>query len=464
MKNDFNYEMLLNAVKTYSLEYIEGLDNMPAYPGEDSIAGLDNFREDLPEKSQDPMKVLEMLNTYGAPGTCASGGGRQFGFVQGGLLPVAHGAQWLVDTWNQNAGLYAMSPAASVIEEVAEGWISDLFGFPKGSAMGLVTGSANGLMTCFIAARNELMKRQGWNVKVKGFRNAPPMRVVLSEDAHGTVKDALFNLGFGREELEFVPVDKLGRMIPEKVPHLDEKTLFILQAGHIVGGSFDPIDELADLGRAAGAWIHVDGAFGLWAAVSEKQKHLVIGLDKVDSCNMDAHKTLNAGYDNSIILCRHRDALESALALQGSYIKEDSEKDPKFKLPPRNGSSYTTEMSRRARGIVLWAVLKQLGREGLAEMIDQMCECTSYFADKLKEIGYDVPNPPFFNQFFFKLPTDEETLAALGHLQSSGITWMGGAKWKGADVIRISISSVNITRDSIDSCLPAFEKALHLDS
>ncbi len=446
------YRKVLDKAKVCSEEYLDGLSQMPAYPDSKAVEALSIFDEPMPASSSKPEEVIELLSKYGAPATCASSGGRGFGFVQGGILPAALGASWLVDTWNQNAGFYDMSPVSAAIEGVAEKWVTRLFGFPDGSAMGLVTGSATGLLTCFIAARNELISRQGWDVRKQGFKKAPPIRIVLSAEAHSTVMNALYHLGFGTDEMEFVPVDHYGRMIPSKVPALDNRTLLILQAGHIVGGSYDPIDELTDMGRAAGAWVHVDGAFGLWAAVSDKQKHFVKGLGKADSCNMDAHKTLNSGYDNSIILCRDRSALESSLALGGSYVSSTT--------PNRNNNNYTPEMSRRARGIILWAALKELGRDGLEKLIDNMCRCTEYFAERLEEIGYEKPNPVFFNQFFIKLPTDEETKKALAHLQSSGITWMGGATWKGSHVIRISVSSISITKDSIDECLPAFREAI----
>lgn len=483
-----DYRSLLEQVKDQAFEYLELLKDMPAYPDESSISDLMKLDEPMPDASSDPSEVMELLHRYGSPATCASGGGRNFGFVLGGQLPVAHAAGWMVDTWNQNAGFFDMSPAAAILEGIAEKWIVDLFGFPEGTAMGLVTGSANGLLTCFVTARNEIARRQGWDIRRQGFRNAPPMRIVLSEEAHSTVLASLYELGFGTDEMEFVPVDEYGRMIPSKVPALDDHTLFILQAGHIVGGSYDPLEELTELGCKAGAWIHVDGAFGLWAAASENQKHYVKGLEKADSCNMDAHKTLNAGYDNSIILCRNRSALGSSLALGGSYVKSSaaggsSFNDPantasqlqknsdlvpdishpkrnnKDLLPKRNNNDYTTEMSRRARGVILWSVLKQLGRSGLQKMIDHMCSCTEYFAAEIENIGFEKPNPVFFNQFFIKLSTDEQTLAALSYLQTSGITWMGSAKWKGTDVIRISVSSVEITRETIDECLPVFRKA-----
>ncbi|MBQ9180070.1 MAG: aspartate aminotransferase family protein, partial [Firmicutes bacterium] len=224
-KNSNEYKAVLEKAKAASENYLDNLRSMPAYPGKEALDNLSVFDEPMPKASSNPEEVIELLSKYGAPATCASSGGRSFGFVQGGILPAALGASWLVDTWNQNAGFYDMSPVSAAIEGVAEKWVTRLFGFPDGSAMGLVTGSATGLLTCFIAARNELIGRQGWDVKKQGFKKAPPIRIVLSEEAHSTVMNALYHLGFGTDEMEFVPVDHYGRMIPSKVPGLDDRTL-----------------------------------------------------------------------------------------------------------------------------------------------------------------------------------------------------------------------------------------------
>ena len=443
-------QSLLDQAASYSKEYLKNINTMPVWPSADSVAALEKLRTPLPETETDPAEVLSLLNQYAAPATTANLGGHYFGYVTGGLLPIAHAAQWLVDTWNQNSAMYAMSPAASVLEEICEKWVADLFGFPEGTAMSLVTGSSNGILVSLITARNELLRKKGWDVHKQGYKNAPPIRIVLGAGAHGAVLGALYYLGFGTDELEFVPIDECGRMIPEKVPALDDSTLFILQAGHVCGGAYDPIDTLVEMGNKAGAWVHVDGAFGLWAAVTPKQAHHVKGLGKASSCNFDAHKTLNAGYDNSIVLCRNRDALRSAMASGGSYLAFSKHRD---------GSTYATEMSRRARGIVLWAVLRQLGRQGLADLMDHLCECTEYFAEKLVEAGFEMPNPPFFNQFFVKCDTEEHTKAVLERIQSSGKVWSSSAVWEGETVMRMSVCSHMTTIRDIEESVEVYRSA-----
>ena len=441
---------LLDQVLSYTKEYFDGVEHMPAWPSAERIADLETLRTPLPETKSDPAEVIALLNRYAAPATTGSMGGHFYGFVNGGLLPVAHAAQWLIDTWNQNTAMYAMSPAASVLEDIAEKWVAELFGFPEGTAMSLVTGSSNGILVSLIVARNELLRRQGWDVQKQGYKNAPSIRIVLSAGAHGAVLGALYYLGFGTDELEFVPVDHFGRMIPEKVPPLDAHTLLILQAGHICGGAYDPIETLVEMGNKAGAWVHVDGAFGLWAAVTPKQAHFVKRLEKADSCNVDAHKTLNAGYDNSIVLCRNRKALQSAMTVGGSYLTFSEHRD---------GSTYATEMSRRARGIVLWAVLRQLGKQGIAELMDHLCDCTDYFASQMVEAGFQMPNPPFFNQFFVKCDTEEHTKAVLAKIQASGTVWSGGAVWEGETVMRMSVCSHMTTHQSIEESVAVYKAA-----
>ncbi len=435
----------------YARSYLRRAGDLPAFPDREALAALDVFKEPLPEKGTDPEAVLSLLTEKGEKGVCPTAGGRYYGFVLGGMLPIATAASFVTDAWNQNAALYSMSPTAATLEEVAEDWVADLFGFPKGTAMGLVTGSANALLTSFIAARNTLLARQGWDLHRQGMTKSPGIRVVLSAEAHSAVLGALYYLGIGTEELEFVPVDEHGRMIPEAVPPLDERTLFILQAGHICGGSYDPSDELGDIGNEAGAWVHVDGAFGLWARVTPGWEHVLKGLEKADSCNMDIHKTLNGGYDSSILLYKDREALLAALAVGGSYLATGAGRD---------GSGYATEMSRRARGIVLWAILKQLGREGVSALMKHLTDMTCYFAEGMEKAGYELIQPPCFNQFACRAGTEEETMRALAYVQNSGITWSGSSDWKGETVMRFSVCSCATTEEDIDAALAVYRAAL----
>ena len=446
------YKDLLNQVTAYSSEYIGGLEEKRAYPAPEQLAMLKEFVEPLPESGTKAAEVLELLHHVGSPATTAQTGGRYFGFVSGGLLPVAHGAAWLSDTWNQNGALYLMSPAASQLEQVCESWVRELFGLPNDTALGLVTGSSNALICALAAARNELYHRRGYDLTAKGLRNAPQLRVVLGAGAHSAVRSALSILGFGSEELEVVPVDRLGRIIPEKVPTLDDRTLLILQAGNVNGGAYDNFDTLCDMAHDSGAWVHIDGAFGLWAACSRKYRHLTGGFEKADSWVTDAHKTLNAGYDCGLVLCRYREALAAALAASGSYIAYSEGRD---------GMRYSTEMSRRTRGVMLWAVLKQLGREGVERLIDRLCDNTAYFAEKMQSAGFVLINPPQFNQFMLRCESEEETKQLLKTVQDSGVCWCGSSIWEGQFVIRVSVCSHATTREDIDKSVEAFKNALY---
>ena len=261
------YTELLEQVKDYALDYLSGVQERPVFPKEEALAALDTLEKPLPQEGTAPAEVMEQLHTIGAPATTAQTGGRYFGFVNGGLLPVAHAAQWLADTWNQNGALYLMSPTAARLEDLCERWVVQLLGLPEGTAMGLVTGSANALLCALAAARNELLRRQGYDAAESGLRNAPAIRVVLGEGAHATVRSALSLLGIGAAEVETVPMDALGRMDARYLPELDGRTLLILQAGNVNGGGFDPIRDLCEKARAAGAWVHIDGAFVLWAVL-----------------------------------------------------------------------------------------------------------------------------------------------------------------------------------------------------
>ena len=447
---DKQYGGLLEQVSQYAFDYINTIYQKPPFPDEKAIQELNVFDEELPFDGVDAFAVIKQLHEIGSPATTAEIGGRFFGFVNGGLFPVAHAAEWLADTWNQNSALYVMSPVTSKLEMICELWIVQLLRLEPQTAMGLVTGSSNAIICALAAARNELLNRQGYSISEKGFRNAPPLHVLISEEAHSSVKAALSVLGFGTDEIEMLATDELGRIKIETVPKLDKNTLLILQAGNVNGGSFDPIDKLCDMARAAGAWVHIDGAFGLWAAASKKYRVLTKGIEKADSWSVAAHKTLNAGYDCGIVLCRHRNALVSALQANGSYIAYGTQRD---------GMLYTTEMSRRARAIPLWAVLKTLGSSGVENLVDTLCGHTEYFAEQLKKVGYTLVNPPVFNQFMIACETEEQTAQILRIVQNSGICWCSGSQWKGKNIIRISVCSHMTTKNDIDISVAVFKAA-----
>ena len=444
------YIGLLEQAKRYSEEYICNIDNMPVFPKPESLESLALFSETMPKTSSDPFEVIASLHNIGSKATTASTGGRYFGFVNGGLLPIAHAAEWLVDTWNQNSALYFMSPISSKLEEICELWLVELFGLKKGTAAGIVTGTSNSLICAFSAARHHLLQKQGYDLTEKGMRNAPPIRVIIGAGAHSSVKAALSVLGFGTKEIEVVPVDDYGRINVDKLPTLDSHTLLIIQAGNVSGGAYDPIDTLCETARKADAWVHIDGAFGLWAAASRKQRHLVAGLENADSYSVDAHKTLNAAYDCGIVLCRHRDSLIRALQASGSYIQYSQHRD---------GMLYTTEMSRRSRSVILWAVLKQLGADGVEQLVDSLCDNTAYFARELEKAGFHLVNPACFNQFIIKCETPEKTRQVLEFVQNSGVCWCGSSQWNDELVIRISVCSHSTTHEDIDICVGTFKEA-----
>lgn len=449
-KNAETYRELLEQTAYYAQKYISEVREKTPFPGEEDLEKLKEFDQELPQTETDASEVIRELYEIGVHGTTAEIGGRFFGFVNGGLLPAAHAAEWLADTWNQNAALYVMSPTVSKLESICERWIVQLLGLAPETAMGLVTGSSNAIICALAAARNEMYRRQGYNVAEKGLRNAPALRIVISADAHSAVRAALSVLGIGSEEIETIPTDEQGRIKTADVPELDAHTILIIQAGNVNGGSFDPIDELCDLANKVGAWVHIDGAFGLWAAASRKYRYLTKGMEKADSWSVDAHKTLNAGYDCGIVLCRHRDALASALQANGAYIQYGAQRD---------GMLYTTEMSRRARAIPLWAVLRSLGADGVEKLIDTLCGHAEYFAEQLQKAGYHLVAPPALNQFMISCGSEEKKAALLRYIQNSGVCWCSGSKWKGESIIRVSVCSCATTKEDIDKSVEVFRAA-----
>lgn len=441
---------LFEHIKSHALDYMSSILDKPVFPEEKSIKGLDVFREPLQEGHLSPYDIVDLLHENGSPATVAQTGGRYFGFVDGGIVPSALAAKWLSDTWDQNAGLYVMSPVASVLEEVCEKWIVDLLKLPEGTAAGFVSGSSTATLCGLTAGRNYLLEQSGYDVSKKGLFGAPEIRVILGEGAHSTVYKALSILGLGSERLIKVPTDSQGRIIADSVPDLDNRTLLILQAGNVNSGAFDSFETLCKKARDAGAWVHVDGAFGLWAAASEKLSHLASGIELADSWSVDAHKTLNAPYDNGIVLCRKRDALTNALHMTGSYIIYSSNRD---------GMLYTTDMSRRARIVELWATLKSLGRKGVSELVEDLHEKAVYFAKSLEEKGFIIRNEVCFNQVLASLENSSATEKALKLIQESRECWCGGAKWENESVIRISVCSYRTTYEDIDRSVKAFAKA-----
>jgi glutamate/tyrosine decarboxylase-like PLP-dependent enzyme len=441
---------LFEQAKNQATEYMEGVFDRPVFPTAAALAGLAAFDEPLPAGPCEPAAMLRQLHQNGSKATVASTGGRYFGLVVGSVFPPVVAARWLADAWDQCAALHASSPVASKLEAVCERWLIELLGLPAGCAAGFVGGSSTATAVGLAAARHELLRRQGWDVNAKGLFGAPPIRVVIGAEAHGTVFKALALLGLGRERVELVPVDGQGRMVAAAMPALDERTLVFAQAGNVNTGAFDPFEEICDRAAAGGAWVHVDGAFGLWAAAVPRLRHLVRGVERADAWSVDAHKTLNAPYDNGIILCRHPEAVVTAMQNTGAYIIYGQDRD---------GMLYTPEMSRRAHGVELWATLKSLGRDGAAELVSGLCDRAVQAAGLLREAGFRILNEVVFNQVLVACDSKEQTLATMARLQASGECWCGGSTWQGTTAIRLSVSSWATTAQDIERTVAAFVAA-----
>jgi len=440
----------LEAARHAALAYLDGLAKRPVYPTPNAIAALRGFVETFPDRPGGAREIVEQLDRLGSPATVATAGGRYFGFVIGGTLPAALAARWLADAWDQNSILYTLSPVNAVLEEVCESWLRDIFALPEETAAGFVNSTATAILCGLAAARWRLFQRLDWDINAKGFAGAPRLRIVTGDHTHATVMKAVALLGFGTDTVERVPVDDQGRLLVDRLPPLDDRTILILQAGNVNSGAFDPLVPLCDAARAAGAWVHIDGAFGLWAAASPRLAALCDGLGKADSWSVDAHKTLNAPYENGIVLCRDREALVAAMRTSGSYLLYSDQRD---------GMLYTAELSRRSRAAELWATLKALGRDGLATLVETFHDHAVRFAEGLRVEGFDILNDVAFNQVLVGCTDQAEADKMAAHIQESGESWVGGALWFGRPVLRISVCSWATTAADIDRGIAAFVAA-----
>ncbi len=394
--------------------------------------------------------MLALLNKYGSPATVSQIGGRYFGLVNGGIIPTGLAAKWLNDFWDQNSPLYVTSPIVSTLETVVENWLKQLFGLPEETVAGFVSGTSMAIMCGLAAARYRIYKKLGWNINENGLIGAPRLRIVAGKHTHGTVLKAVALLGFGKNSIEWVEVDEEGRILPEQIPELDEKTILILQAGNVNSGSFDSFQEICDRAYLADSWVHIDGAFGLWVAGSEKLKSLTKGIEKADSWSVDGHKTLNTPYDSGVVLCKDKDALISALQATGSYIVYGDNRD---------GMLYTPEMSRRARAVELWATLKYLGKDGVDNLVYGLHQRATQFAKELSEEGFKILNDVVFNQVLVACESDSETEKVLINIQDLRECWCGGSQWFGKRVIRISVCSWSTTSEDVTRSVASFVKA-----
>ena len=429
-----------------SRRYLAGLGGRHVGPDRDAVAQLGALAGPLQDGPTDPAQVIGMLDEYGSPATTAMAGPRFFGMVIGGSLPVTTAASWLATAWDQNTGLHVLTPGTAAIEEYAHAWLLDVLGLPPECGTGFVTGGTMANFTALAAARHALHEREGWDVEADGMFGAPPITVLLGEEAHPTVRKSLGMLGFGRTRAIDVPADDQGRMRADALPDVEGPVLIITQAGNVNTGSFDPIGEVCQWARSRKAWVHVDGAFGLWAAAAPARKHLLTGYEQADSWATDAHKWLNVPYDSGIAFVRDSDALRSAMAISAAYLPTEDRREP---------SHYTPELSRRARGVEVWAALKSLGRSGVADMIERCCAHATRFADKLGDAGYEILNDVVLNQVLVSFGEPETTTRTIAAIQDDGTCWAGGTVWQGRTAMRISVSNWSTTTADVDMSVDA---------
>jgi glutamate/tyrosine decarboxylase-like PLP-dependent enzyme len=433
---------LLAATAARATRYIDEIDRRSVVPAPEAIADLETLGGPLPEGPSDPLEVLAILDEIGSPATVATTGGRYFGFVIGGTLPAALAANWLAGAWDQNAAMQVMSPVAAKLEEIVQSWVLDLLGLPAGSAAGFVTGTTMANFSGLAAARSALLQRAGWNLEEDGMFGAPPIQVVVGQEVHVSVLRALTMLGLGRSRVVTVPADGQGRMRPDSLPPLNSNTLLCLQAGNVNTGAFDPAREICARARDAGAWVHVDGAFGLWAAVSPLYAPLLDGVERADSWAIDCHKWLNVPYDSGMAVVRDPEHLRRALSWgNAAYLAQGAGREP---------WQFTPDASRRARGVELWAAMRSLGRSGLREMIERNCRQARMFADRLRSAGFRILNEVVLNQVLVSFGSPEETKRVIADLQSDGTCWCGGTVWQGHTAMRISVSSWSTTDDDVE--------------
>ena len=441
-----NTRSLLADAAARAATYLEGLPSRGVAPTPEAVAALADFDRPFPEHPIAAASVLRQLDETGSPGTGASAGGRYFGFVIGATLPAALAANMLASAWDQNAGLVVISPTTAKLETIALRWLLDALHLPSTSAAGFVTGATMANFTCLAAARHSLLAHAGWDVEEQGLFGAPPLTVVVGDEVHVTALKALAMLGLGRARVTRVPADAQGRMRADKLPPLDDRTILLLQAGNVNTGAFDPMAEIIPRARDAGAWVHVDGAFGLWAAATPSRAALIAGVEDADSWALDAHKWLNVPYDSGVAICRDRDALRGATAVSAAYLVQGAEREP---------CEYVPELSRRARGVDVWAALSALGRSGITEMIERNCRQATRFADGLREAGYEILADVVLNQVLVSFGDDETTRRVIAGIQTDGTCWCGGTVWHGRTAMRISVSSWATTDADVELSLAA---------
>jgi glutamate/tyrosine decarboxylase-like PLP-dependent enzyme len=441
---------LLNLTAETAARYLENLEDRSVAPSLEAVAGLTELDEPLPEMPMEAGCVLEALDRIGSPATTGMAGRRYFGFVIGGSLPAALAANWLAGAWDQCPGLFAASPIGTVLEEVSLGWLLDVLKLPVGSGGAFVTGATVANFTALAAARHAVLARAGWDVEADGLFGAPPITVVVGDEVHPSLIKALGMLGLGRSRVVRVPVDGQGRMRATEMPLLSGPAIVCMQAGNVNTGAFDPAAEICARAHLSGAWVHVDGAFGLWAAATPKYARLVEGVADADSWATDAHKWLNVPYDSGLAFVRDAAALKSAMSVTAAYLPQGGHREP---------SQYTPELSRRARGVEIWAALKSLGRTGLADLIERNCRLARHFAKGLQQGGCEILNEVALNQVLVSFGDAARTRQVIERVQRDGTCWCGPTDWQGRTAMRISVSSWATRDEDVERSVAAILRA-----
>jgi glutamate/tyrosine decarboxylase-like PLP-dependent enzyme len=438
---------LLHDVTQRSINYLNTIDDRSVAPTAEAVSALDELDMPLPKSATNPADVIRILDEVGSPATMVNAGGRFFGFVNGGALPASVAANWLAGAWDQNAGLATSSPVGQRLEEIALKWVLDVLGFPAECGVGFVTGATMANFTGLAAARHTILKRHGWDVEAHGLYGAPEIKVVVSDEVHVSLLKGLMLLGLGRERVTRVPTDGQGRMRVDALPPLDDHTILCIQAGNVNTGAFDPASEIIPVAHEAGAWVHVDGAFGLWAAAAPNRAHLMAGFAQADSWATDGHKWLNVPYDSGLAIVRDPRAMRETFTSRAAYLlMDDSNREP---------NEFVPDMSRRARGVEVWAAMLSLGKDGLAEMIEGCCRHATRFAEGLRDAGFEVLNEVVINQVMVSFGEPEHTTRIVSEIQKEGTLWVGTTQWQGRTAMRISVSSWKTSDADVEKSLEA---------
>jgi glutamate/tyrosine decarboxylase-like PLP-dependent enzyme len=450
--NPLNKRSLLHDTALRAERYLEGLRDRRVSPSEQAIQHLSELDHPFPPEPTSPEEVVEILDRVGSPATVASAGGRYFGFVIGGVLPAALAANWLAGAWDQNTGLFVATPIATVLEEVSLRWLLDALKLPPECGGAFVTGATVANFTALAAARHAVLEQAGWNVEADGLFGAPPITVVVGAEAHPSLIKSLGLLGLGRNRVVTVPTDSQGRMRADAFPNIEAPAIVCIQAGNVNTGAFDPAEEICAKAHQAGAWVHADGAFGLWAAASLQYARLTTGVADADSWATDAHKWLNVPYDSGLAFVRNTQHLYRAMSISAAYLPQGAHREP---------SQYTPELSRRARGVEIWAALRSLGRSGLADLIERNCRFARRFAEGFQSAGYEILNDVVLNQVLVSFGSPEKTRSVIERIQNEGTCWCGATVWQDRVAMRISVSSWATTGEDVECSLEAMLSAAH---